>query len=206
MQSIYSCVCEPVNRKVNRTAGFRNKHNDMMGDERLIGMIAAGDSGALRELFDRHAPWLASRLRRTMPAHAVEDTLQETFIAVWRGAKGYRADAVPGAWIWGIARRQAALWMRRNGRSGTMLEQEMEHAPERAGTEDVPASAARRVDIDRALEKLESGEQRKLARLIFFEDRSVAEAAASLGIPEGTVKSRLYRVRRLLRESLLQGD
>ncbi len=41
----------------------------------------------LRELFDRHAPWVAARLRRTMPAHAVEDALQETFIAVWRGAK-----------------------------------------------------------------------------------------------------------------------
>ncbi len=170
----------------------------MMGDERLIEAVAAGDSGALRELFDRHSPWLASRLRRALPAHAVEDALQETFIAVWRGAKGYRADAAPGAWIWGIARRQAALWARRNGRPEAALEQ--------LGSEDPTISAARNLDISRALERLESQEHRKLARLIFFEDRSVAEAAASLGIPEGTVKSRMYRIRRLLKAALSQGD
>lgn len=88
----------------------------MMGDERLVEAVAAGDGRALRELFDRHAPWLAARLRRTMPAHAVEDVLQETFIAVWRGAKGYKGEGAAGAWIWGIARRQAALWARKNGR------------------------------------------------------------------------------------------
>ncbi len=71
----------------------------MMGDEHLIEAVAAGDGRALRELFYRHAPWVAARLRRAMPAHGVEDTLQETFIAVWRGARGYRSDAPPGAWI-----------------------------------------------------------------------------------------------------------
>ena len=184
--------------QVNQSPPVRNKHNEMMGDERLIEAVAAGDSGALRELFDRHAPWLASRLRRALPAHAVEDALQETFIAVWRGAKGYRADAAPGAWMWGIARRQAALWARRNGRPEAILEQ--------PGSEDPSTSAARSLDIGRALDTLESGEQRKLVRLIFFEDRSVAEAAASLGIPEGTVKSRMYRIRRLLKAALSQGD
>jgi RNA polymerase sigma-70 factor (ECF subfamily) len=63
----------------------------MMGDEHLIRAVAAGNHRALRELFDRHAPWVASRLRRSMPAYAVEDTLQETFIAVWKGARVYRA-------------------------------------------------------------------------------------------------------------------
>jgi RNA polymerase sigma-70 factor (ECF subfamily) len=48
--------------------------------------VAAGDDSALHELFTRHAPWLAARLRRLLPADAVEDVLQETFIAVWRGS------------------------------------------------------------------------------------------------------------------------
>ena len=60
----------------------------MVGDEHLIEAVATGDGRALKELFDRHAPWVAARLRRAMPAHGVEDTLQETFIAVWRAAKG----------------------------------------------------------------------------------------------------------------------
>lgn len=94
----------------------------MMGDEHLIGAVAAGDDTALRKLFDRHAPWVAARLRRVIPAHGVEDALQETFITVWLGAKGYRADAAPEAWIWGIARRQSALWARKNGRPKPILE------------------------------------------------------------------------------------
>ena len=172
----------------------------MMGDEHLIEAVAAGDGRALKELFRRHAPWVAARLRRTMPAHGVEDALQETFIAVWRGAKGYRADSVPGAWIWGIARRQAALWARKNGRPEPVLEWDRE-------VEDPAVRAAGSVDIDRALQGLgpEGTEQRELARLIFVEDRSVADVAATLGIPSGTVKSRVYKLRKLLQASLLQG-
>ena len=50
-----------------------------------------------------------------LSASDVEDVLQETFVAVWRGAKGYRSDGKPGAWLWRIARRQAALFLRRSG-------------------------------------------------------------------------------------------
>lgn len=115
----------------------------MTGDEHLIEVVAAGDGRALKELLRRHAPWVAARLRRTMPAHGVEDALQETFIAVWRGAEGYRADSAPGAWIWGIARRQAALWARKNGRPEPILEQAQE-------TEDPAVAAAGSVDLERA--------------------------------------------------------
>src|ERR1700733_7680478 len=88
--------------RVNRGALERNR--EAMDDDKLISAIADGGAAGLRELFSRHAPWLA--------AADVEDVLQETFLAVWRGARGYRpADqgGAAGAWLWGIARRQAAL-------------------------------------------------------------------------------------------------
>lgn len=81
----------------------------MKGDEKLMALVAGGDANALRELFDRHSPWVAAKLRRGMPASAVEDALQETFVAVWRGAKGYGERGDVGAWIPGIACRQDAL-------------------------------------------------------------------------------------------------
>lgn len=87
-----------------------------MDNDELIAAVAGGDDVALRELFSRHAPWLAARLRAVLPAADVEDVLQETFLAVWRGAAGYRRDGA-GGWLWGIARRQAALWLRRRGRA-----------------------------------------------------------------------------------------
>jgi len=74
---------------------------------------AAGDDGTLRELFSWYAPWLAARLRSVLPAADVEDVLEETFLAVWRGAGGYRPAGAAGGWLRGIARRQAALLLRR---------------------------------------------------------------------------------------------
>lgn len=167
-----------------------------MDDERLIAAVGAGDHMALKELFEYHAPWVALRLRRVLPAHAVEDVLQETFIAVWRGAGNYGGRGDVGGWIWGIARRQAAMWLRKNGRP----------VPESdpAQPEDPANVATIRADLEQALDTLgpEDHEHRRLARLIFIEDRPVAEVASVLGIPAGTVKSRVYRIRRLLRQAL----
>ena len=174
----------------------------VMTDDELIAAVAAGDDAALRELFDRHAPWLAARLRRVLPAAAVEDAIQETFIAVWRGARGYGAAGAPGAWLWSIARRQAALWLRRNGRPETALD------PAFGGAAvDPAADAIRAVDLQRAFAALgpEEAESWELARLVFVEDRPVAEVAAHFQIPEGTVKSRVYKARRLLQAALRGG-
>ena len=72
-----------------------------MDNDELIAAMAAGDDAALRELFARHAPWLAARLRAVLPAADVEDVLQESFLAAWRGAGAYRLEG-GGAWLWGL--------------------------------------------------------------------------------------------------------
>jgi|SRR5215831_12630479 len=79
-----------------------------MDDDELIAALATGDDTALRELFTRHAPWLAARLRAALPPPDVEDVLQETFLAVWKSAAAYRPRGTPRAWMWVIARNQAA--------------------------------------------------------------------------------------------------
>lgn len=170
-----------------------------MDDDELITAVAAGGDLALRELFTRHSPWVAGRLRRTMPVDAVEDVLQETFIAVWRGARSYKGQGEVGAWIWGIARRQAAMWARRHGRPEVIVEQTV--------TEDPAPSVGIRVDLERALSLIgpEGHEQRELIRLVFVEGRSLSDVAGLLGIPEGTVKSRLYKARQVLRAILRKG-
>ncbi len=100
-----------------------------MDDDELIAAMAGGDDAGLRELFSRHAPWLAARLRGVLPAVEVEDVLQETFLAVWRGAGGYRpgGSGSAGGWVWGIARRQAALFLR----CGAESQREMEAGDDR---------------------------------------------------------------------------
>lgn len=71
---------------VNRSSVESNR--GLVDDDLLIGRVAGGDDAALRELLFRHGPWLAARLRALMPAADVEDVLQETFLAVWRGRAG----------------------------------------------------------------------------------------------------------------------
>src|SRR5438046_9952523 len=102
-------------------------------DDELIARVASGDDAALRELFSLHAPWLAARLRAVLPAADVEDVLQETFLAAWRGAHGYRPQGACGGWLWGIARRQAALLLRRRGpadQAVTALPADLEAGPD----------------------------------------------------------------------------
>jgi RNA polymerase sigma-70 factor, ECF subfamily len=185
---------------VNQTGLDRNRQ--AMDDDELIAAVAAGDDSALRELFDRHGPWLAARLRSALSAADVEDVVQETFIAVWRGAGGYRPDRSAGAWLWGIARRQAALLLRRSGPPAVALPAVLVADGSHDGD---PAEAAQsRELIAHAVGALgpEGSPEREVWRLMYVEDRPVADVARALGVPEGTIKSRAHRVRRLLRTAL----
>ena len=176
-----------------------------MDDDELIARAAAGDDQALRELFSRHAPWLAARLRAVMPAADVEDVLQETFLAVWRGAGKYRPQGAAGGWLWGIARRQAALVLRRRGPAAAELPATAVADGRDAG--DPAVTAQSRVDLADAVASLgpPGDPEREVWRLLYVEDRPVAEVAELLGVPEGTVKSRAHRARRRLRAALGSG-
>ena len=175
-----------------------------MDDDSLVARIAAGDDTALRELFGRHAPWLAVRLRAVLPVADVEDVLQETFLAAWRGARGYRPQGACGGWLWGIARRQAALLLRRRGsaeRAAISLPDDLTVGPD---GHDPAEIALARADLEVAVAALgpEGSPEREVWRLMYEQDRPVAEVAELLGVPPGTVKSRAHRARRLLRAAL----
>jgi RNA polymerase sigma-70 factor, ECF subfamily len=170
-----------------------------MDDDSLLLAVAAGDESALRTLFERHAPWVAARLRRAMPVDAVEDVLQESFLAVWRVAASYGGRGEVGAWIWGIARRQAALRQRLQGRGDHNLS--LDELLERQDPDDPAATAVGRADLEQAIATLgpADGARRELVRLFLIEDRPLAEVAEALNIPVGTVKSRIFAVRHQLR-------
>lgn len=185
-----------------------------MDDDELIARLAGGDESALRELFGRHAPWLAARLRTALPARDVEDVLQETFLAVWRSARDYRPQGAAGGWLWVIARRQAAGWLRRHGHDAspvdtaalddTALDGALAAAGRAAARDPVEAVVAR-TDLAAALAVLgpQGSPEREVWRLLYVEDQPVAQVARLMGVPQGTVKSRAHRVRRLMRTALL---
>ena len=170
-----------------------------MDDDELIASLAGGDDMALRQLFDRHAPWLAARLRKALPPDDVEDVLQETFLAVWKNAGTYQPRGTPAAWLWVIARNQAALLLRKRGPATQAL------LDEGGPVSDPAEAAATRTDLDVAAAAAlgpPGAPERDVWRLMYVEDRPVAEVAELMGVPEGTVKSRAHRARRLLRAAL----
>ena len=76
-------------------------------DAELVAALAGGDRSALAELYARHAPWLVLRLtRRCADRSLVDEVVQDTFVAVWRGAKRWDGRGEVAAWIWGIGVRR----------------------------------------------------------------------------------------------------
>ena len=166
-----------------------------MDDDELIASLAGGDETALRELFARHAPWLAARLRKALPSDDVEDVLQETFLAVWKNAGTYQPRGTPAAWLWVIARNQAAQLLRKRGPVTQTLLDEGEGSP----VSDPAEAAATGTDLDVAAAAAlgpPGCPDREVWRLLYEEGRPVAEVAELMGVPAGTVKSRAHRLLR----------
>lgn len=170
---------------------------DGRSDEELLAAVAGGDGIALRELYDRHAPWLVLRLsRRFADPGVVDEVVQDTFLAVWRGAARYSGRGEVGAWIWGIAIRRLVDHLRRR-RTTTLLSA----APHGPSAEDLVLLGVEHGDLGGALDRL-SPELRAVIQATVLDGLTTREAGRLLGVPQGTVKTRLMRARRALREAL----
>lgn len=175
-------------------------------DPELLAAVAGGDLGALRLLYDRHAPWLSARLtRRCNSPEAVADVLQDTFVALWKGAERWRGDGEVAAWLWGIAIRRlvSRLRGRREALVLPMEEVAAARAPEPSAEERV-LLGPEYGDLGSALLKL-SPEMRAVVQATVLDGLTTREAARLLGIPANTVKTRLHRAKAHLRANLTEG-
>jgi RNA polymerase sigma-70 factor (ECF subfamily) len=171
----------------------------MPSDEALLSAIAADDREALRMLYDRHAPWLTLRLaRRCADADAVDDALQDTFVAVWRSAGRYHGGGAVGAWLWGIAIRRLIDALRRRPRREFFSGERPAIEP---SAEEQVLLGVQHGDLGGALERL-SPELRAVIQATILDGLTTREASTLLGIPAGTVKTRAMRARMLLRQEL----
>src|SRR6266545_6541723 len=80
---------------------------EQWSDRELLAAIREGDREALARLYRKNCGWLVARLsRRCADGGTVEEVVQDTFVAVWRGAHRYRGQGEVAAWIWGIGIRR----------------------------------------------------------------------------------------------------
>src|SRR5215207_4118090 len=167
-------------------------------DVQVLSAVADGDRRALRILYDRHAPWLAVRLaRRCADRGVVDEALQDTFVAIWRGAGRYKGDGDVGAWIWGIAIRRLIDTLRRVPR-GEVLVAEVD---DRRTAEEEILLGVEHGDLGGVLGRL-SPELRAVVQATVLDGLTSREAGRLLGIPAGTVKTRMMRARAQMREEL----
>ena len=172
-------------------------------DSELLKAVADGDTVALAELYERHAPWLSIRLtRRCNDDGVVADVLQDTFVAVWRGAGSYRGEAEVAGWLWGVAvRRLVSRLRRRAGRAEVPFEDVRDGLE--ASVEEQVLEGVEYGDLGSALARL-SPEMRAVVQATVLDGLTAREAARLLGIPTNTVKTRLFRAKAQLRRELVE--
>lgn len=173
----------------------------MDGDFELLTAWQAGDDAAGDALVRRHF-WGVYRFFRNKVDDAAEDLAQRTFLACVEARDRVRAELSFRAYLFGIARNQLSLHFRGHQRSARLFRPAETSVADLRGQPDRPLAdrqeqqalllALRRIPIDFQI----------ALELYYWEELSVAEVAAVLDIPEGTVKSRLGRARRQLREQL----
>lgn len=166
----------------------------------LLRRLSAGERSALDELWAAHGRALQGYLRHlSSDPELCEEVLQDTLVAAWRGAARFAGRSSLRTWLIGIARRQMLSALRRR-RLPLAAEEAMSDVPA-AGLDpqDAALAAAERAALAAAMRGL-SPLHREILRLAFVEDLSYPELTRVLGVPLGTVKSRLSNAKRALRK------
>lgn len=172
-------------------------------DEQLLGAMAGGEMAAMTVFYHRHEMrvyrYLLSKLNDSF---AAADILNEVMLEVWRSAGRFGGRSKVTTWVLGIANNKVLTYWRKQGR------REFTDVDENL-TDDTPAA-----DLEQALAAVQDGEvlhasmqalsppHREILHLVFFEELDYAEIASILQVPEGTVKSRVYHAKNLLKKQL----
>ena len=171
-------------------------------DEVLIGRIASGDRLAMQVLFARHHVRVYRFvLRLVRDESTAEDLISEVFLDVWRQAGRFEGRSAVSTWLLAIARFKALSALRR--RPDEELDEEAAASIE--DTSDNPETALEKKDKSAIIRKCLMGlsaEHREIIDLVYYHEKSVEEVAQIVGIPENTVKTRMFYARKRLAELL----
>lgn len=168
-------------------------------DELLVIRCQLGEPEAFDALVLRWHPPLSRYIKGLLPDdNAADDVVQELWIGVLRGIPRLREPASLAPWLFSIARR--AVMTRLRQRYAAAVEVPLT-APDDIGADDTPVDAAEDdwTMLEHHLDRLAVAEREVLV-LFYLKEMSLQELSAVLAIPVGTVKSRLHRARRQLRE------
>jgi RNA polymerase sigma-70 factor, ECF subfamily len=167
-------------------------------DEALMARIAAGDREAMRALYLRHHVRVHRFVMRLVRNQAVaEDIISEVFLDVWRQGGSFEGRSAVSTWLLAIARFKALSILRRKRED----ELDDEGATAVEDPNDNPETVVEKMDrsdiLRQCLTEL-SREHREIIDLVYYHEKSVEEVARLVGIPEATVKTRMFYARKRL--------
>jgi len=174
----------------------------IMSDEALLRMIAGGDRKAMELLYSRYNVRVYRFvLRITGNACLAEDIVSETFLDVWRSARGFGSKSQASTWLLAIARNKAFSVLRRPA-DGQLDDDKLAAIEEPADDPEVSLNRKRQgAAIQACLSQL-SPAHREVLDLVYYHGKTVAEVAQVIGSPAGTVKARMHYARKRMRDLL----
>jgi RNA polymerase sigma-70 factor, ECF subfamily len=176
------------------------QHNDT-SDAALIAKVAAGNRLAMQVLFARHHARVYRFIFRVLGSEAAaEDLTSEVFLGVWRHAHRFEARSSVTTWLLAIARYKALAELRR--RPELACDEAAAQTSDPADDPEATFAIKHRGEIVRDCLGRLSRRHREVIDLVYYHGKSVQEAAAILGIPGNTVKTRMFHARKNLYELL----
>jgi RNA polymerase sigma-70 factor (ECF subfamily) len=171
-------------------------------DEVLIQRIAGGDRLAMQVLFARHHVRVFRFVLRLVRNESVaEDLISEVFLDVWRQAGRFEGRSAVSTWLLAIARFKALSALRRKPEAE--LDDEMaEMIEDQADDPEITMQKKDTSEVLRDCLSVLSADHREIIDLVYYHEKSVEEVAQIVGIPENTVKTRMFYARKKLAEEL----
>jgi len=184
----------------------RGKAYRGLRDSQLVELVAQKDAGALEALYDRYGRAAYSLARRILTEETLaQDVVQEVFLSLWRDARRFDAGrGTVATYLLSMTHHRAVDVVRReeNLRRWRTSEEGLELEPDpKARVEDEVEASERRAEVRAALGELPAA-QREALLLAYFGGYTQREVAALVGVPLGTVKTRMAAGMRKLKAAL----
>lgn len=172
-------------------------------DRVLLEAVGKGDARAFERLFTLHSSRVLRFLTRKVANMATaEELLNEVFLAAWQNASRYEGMSEPLTWLLSIAHNKAVSALRKKREVLGIIDEASAELPDEDDTPDVVAQKTDKGQIMRTCIDRLSEEHKTILDLVYYQERSIAEIAEILSIPENTVKTRMFYARKKLSELL----